>query len=146
MGTKFMGINTHRVIKNFSQGHPIHSAIVKAIREGNMVIVGMDWGGPKDGIVLTEIKEGNMNNGPEDLVPNDRGIEVAREAMRTVPGRETKYGRTVKIDQVENGFIIQVGCVMFVETCRKRMFAALCEYWSDPEKAAEKYFYSKQKK
>jgi len=71
------------------------------------------------------------------------------EALMARPGypeSEPKHGRPVIIQRVDNGFKIDIGCGHFVETCKKRMFAALSEYWDDPDKAAKKYYYDKQKK
>lgn len=92
-------------------------------------------------------KEGNMIRYEENLRRRQEALRsgVTNGGPETEPS-EPKHGREVCIQQIDNGFIIKIGCATFVETCRQRMFSALCEYWSDPDKAAKKYYYNKQKK
>ena len=51
----------------------------------------------------------------------------------------TKKFRQVKIDRVDNGFIIEIGCKKFVDTDWDKLSKKLGEYWKDPVAAEKKY-------
>jgi len=45
----------------------------------------------------------------------------------------------VRIEKVDNGFIVKVGCKTFVETSWDKVNKALDLYWKDPAKAEKRY-------
>ena len=45
----------------------------------------------------------------------------------------------VEINKVNGGYVVKVGCQVFVFTCSEKMFEALNLYWKDPKKAEKKY-------
>ena len=52
----------------------------------------------------------------------------------------------VIIKPAENGLIVKVGCATFVFENWHKAQQAIGEYFKDPEKAANKYYYKKEKK
>jgi len=44
-----------------------------------------------------------------------------------------------KIKQVENGFILEIGCKTFVSQDWNEISKGLAEYWEDPRKAEKKF-------
>ena len=61
-----------------------------------------------------------------------------REPVTAVP--EVPYKpRKVKIDPVENGFIVEVGCKKFVAEKWKTVSEGLELYFRDPEEAQKKF-------
>lgn len=76
-------------------------------------------------------KEGNMFT--DVTLSND---EFARRYADT---RQDIWHEVV-INKVQNGWIVKVGCVTFVETSWKKVCSALEEYWDDPVKAEKKYY------
>lgn len=69
-----------------------------------------------------KLKEANMDNRYYD----------APEVVKKYLG--------IQIDKVQNGWIIKVGCAIFVETDWNKICKALKEYWDDPAKAEKKYY------
>lgn len=76
-------------------------------------------------------------------MPN-RGEWVVGAGMRSdgewnipeIPESET---HKVRIEKVDNGFIVKVGCKTFVETSWDKVNKALDLYWKDPAKAEKRY-------
>ena len=73
---------------------------------------------------------------------------VQRDADRTAPQggagpedaqRASSKHRTVRINKVANGFIVEVGCKTFVANEWGIVAKALAEYWQDPDLAEHKY-------
>ena len=52
---------------------------------------------------------------------------------------ENKMYNTINIEEVNNGFILTVGCQKFIAKNKKELISGLTEYINDPEKAEEKY-------
>lgn len=76
-------------------------------------------------------KEGNMFT--DVTLGND-------EFARRYAGTWQDTWHEVVINKVQNGWIVKVGCVTFVETSWKKICKALEEYWDDPVKAEKKYY------
>ena len=51
---------------------------------------------------------------------------------------EVKYQK-VRIEKVDNGFIVRVGCKTFVSESWDKAQKGLAEYWKDPAKAEKKW-------
>ena len=68
----------------------------------------------------------------------DKAFALCDGSVRGVlGGRQTIH--TVKINQVENGFIIEVGCKTFIATTWAEATICLAEYFENPAAAEKKY-------
>jgi hypothetical protein len=68
--------------------------------------------------------------------------EKAVHTLNTVdipPPQQMAIPREVLISKATNGFIIKVGCQIFVSKDWQEVQAALAEYWHDPVAAEKKY-------
>ena len=76
---------------------------------------------------------------------SEEPMDETRPTIRTRDGRgepvppPAERAANARIQQVENGFIAEIGCKTFVSQTWEELAAGLAEYWKNPTKAEAKF-------